>query len=104
MPIISLSYYSTLQISENGLSISAISCMRKYIYTEYVNYKNNEPIRSIVTIIPSKHIFKGIVLDDFGIAEGDCKSILFMVWSTLVMSLIFVVSTSEDKSSEKRLL
>lgn len=48
MPIISLSYYSTLQISENGLSINAISCMRKYTYTQYVNYKNNEPIRSIV--------------------------------------------------------
>ncbi|CNT75862.1 Uncharacterised protein [Salmonella enterica subsp. enterica serovar Bovismorbificans] len=57
MPIISLSYYSTLQISENGLSISAISCMRKYIYTEYVNYKNNEPIRSIVNPLFPGSIF-----------------------------------------------
>lgn len=48
MPIISLSYYSTIQISENGLSISAISCMRKYTYTQDVNYKNNELIRSLV--------------------------------------------------------
>ncbi|ABX67073.1 Uncharacterised protein [Salmonella enterica subsp. enterica serovar Paratyphi B var. L(+) tartrate +] len=39
MPIIFLSYYSTLQISENGLSISAISCMRKYTYTQDINYK-----------------------------------------------------------------
>lgn len=71
MPIISLSYYSTLQISENGLSISAISCMRKYTYTQYVNYKNNEPIRSIVNpLFPGSIYFKVIVLDGFGIARG----------------------------------
>ncbi len=52
MPIISLSYYSTLQISENGLSISAISCMHSK------------------SIIPWEYIFKVIVLDGFGIARG----------------------------------
>lgn len=57
MPIISLSYYSTIQISENGLSISAISCMRKYTYTQDVNYKNNELIRSIVNPLFPGSIF-----------------------------------------------
>lgn len=70
MPIISLSYYSTLQISENGLSISAISCMRKYTYTQYLNYKNNEPIRSSEIHYFLEVYFKGVVLDGFGIARG----------------------------------
>lgn len=44
MPIISLSYYSTLQISENGLSISAISCMRKYTFIGHVMIIFKTPI------------------------------------------------------------
>ncbi len=70
MPIIFLSYYSTLQISENGLSISAISCMRKYTYTQDINYKKRANSLHTKFIIPWKYIFKGIVLAGFGIARG----------------------------------
>lgn len=70
MPIISLSYYSTLQISENGLSISAISCMRKYTYTQDINYKNKSQFAPCEIHYFLEVNFKGIVLDGFGIARG----------------------------------
>ncbi len=42
--------------------------MRKYTYTQYLNYKNNEPIRSMRNSLFLEVYFKVILFDGFGIA------------------------------------
>ncbi|QIL33753.1 hypothetical protein G9X27_08460 [Salmonella enterica subsp. enterica serovar Adjame] len=48
--------------------------------------------------------FKGIVLDGFGIARGIVSHNIYGVVNAGDEPHFFAVSTSEDKSSEKRLL